>query len=232
MGHFVLIPGAGGMSYIWHRVVDELASSGHDATAVDLPGDDPSAGLPEYTDLVVAAIGDDTEAVVVAQSLGGFTAPLVAARVPVRRVVLVNAMIPQPGETAGAWWGTTGAVEARTAAAVADGTYPQEFDDRHYFLHDVPAAEVAQLGARLRPEADVVFGQPCAFVSWPDVPIRVVAGREDRFFPLGFQRRTARERLGVEPEVVPGGHLAALSSPGPLVERILDVSSPSARRST
>ena len=72
---FVLIPGAGGTAWYWHRIVPLLRRAGHGAIAVDLPGDDPAAGLPEYADLVVAAIGDRTNVVLVAQSLGGFTAP-------------------------------------------------------------------------------------------------------------------------------------------------------------
>ena len=40
--------------------------------------------------------------------------------------------------------------------------------------------------------------------------MHVIAGRDDRFFPVELQQRVARERLGVEPDVVPGGHLAAL----------------------
>jgi hypothetical protein len=39
----------------------------------------------------------------------------------------------------------------------------------------------------------------------------VLAGTDDRFFPLDFQRRVARERLGLDVDTVPGGHLAALS---------------------
>ena len=34
-----------------------------------------------------------------------------------------------------------------------------------------------------------------------------------RLFPLSFVTRLARERLGVEAEVVPGGHLVALARP-------------------
>jgi pimeloyl-ACP methyl ester carboxylesterase len=41
----------------------------------------------------------------------------------------------------------------------------------------------------------------------------VIAGRDDRLFPLEFQRRVARERLGLDVVEVPGGHLAALSQP-------------------
>ena len=84
MSTFVLIPGAGGAAWYWHRVIPLLQRAGHDAIAVDLPGDDEQAGLPEYTDLAVSAIGDRDDVVLVAQSLGGFTAPLVAAKVPLR----------------------------------------------------------------------------------------------------------------------------------------------------
>src|ERR1700729_1495360 len=80
---FALIPGAGGAAWYWHRVVPLLQEAGHEAIAVDLPGDDEQAGLPEYARLVVDAIGGRDDVVVVAQSLGGFTAPLVAAKVPV-----------------------------------------------------------------------------------------------------------------------------------------------------
>src|SRR5262244_3194886 len=118
---FVLIPGAGGTAWYWHRVVPLLREAGHEAIPVDLPGDDPAAGLPEYTRLVIDAIGGSDDVVLVAQSLGGFTAPLVAAKVPVRSLVFVNAMIPVRGETAGAWWDNTGWLEARTAAAERGG---------------------------------------------------------------------------------------------------------------
>ena len=45
---------------------------------------------------VVDAIADRTGLVLVAQSFGGFTAPLVCERVPVGLMVLVAAMIPRP----------------------------------------------------------------------------------------------------------------------------------------
>jgi hypothetical protein len=36
---------------------------------------------------------------------------------------------------------------------------------------------------------------------------------DDRFFPAAFQRALARDRLGTEADVLPGGHLIALSQP-------------------
>ncbi|MGY8635315.1 alpha/beta hydrolase [Bradyrhizobium sp. 14AA] len=220
MTSFVLIPGAGGVAWYWHRAVPLIRAAGHEAIAVDLPGDDRCAGLATYADIVIRAIAERSDLVLVAQSLAGFTAPLVCARVPVRMVVFVNAMIPKPGETAGAWWGATGAVEAREQAAALRG-YATEFDVGTYFLHDVPQDVLRTGPEQPRQEAETVFREPCRFERWPDIPIHVLAGRDDRFFPIEFQRRVARERLGKEVEEIPGGHLVALSNAEGLTERVL-----------
>lgn len=220
MTTFILLPGAGGTAWYWHRIAPQLEAAGHDAIAVDLPGDDPAAGLAAYADRAVAAIDGRKDVVMVAQSLGGFTAPIVAERVPLRMLMLVNAMIPLPGETAGAWWANTGWEAARTEAA-RKGGYGETFDLDTYFLHDVPPEVAADGAPYQRPEADIVFGEPCAFTAWPGIPIQVIAGREDRFFPVDFQRRVARERLGIDAAALTGGHLIALSNPRGLSETLL-----------
>jgi hypothetical protein len=46
----------------------------------------------------------------------------------------------------------------------------------------------------------------------------VIAGRNDRLFPLEFMRRLSRERLGVEPDEIDTGHLPALAGPDELAE--------------
>ena len=220
MALFVLVPGAGGMAWYWHRVVPLLGSAGHQAIAVDLPGDDRDAGLAAYADIVIRAIAERSDAILVAQSLAGFTAPLVCARAPVRMLVFVNAMIPKPGETADEWWNATRATEAREKAAARHG-YAKEFDVTTYFLHDVPHSVLRTAPEQLREEADTIFSEPCRFKHWPDIPIHVLAGRDDRFFPIEFQRRVARERLGKEVQQVPGGHLVALSNAEGLTARFL-----------
>jgi pimeloyl-ACP methyl ester carboxylesterase len=219
MASFVLIPGAGGVAWYWHRVVPLLEEAKHEAIAVDLPGDDAQAGLSVYAERVLEAIGT-REVILVAQSLGGFTAPLVCARSRARMLVFVNAMIPVPGETAGQWWANTGWEEARVAAAHRSG-YSPSFDLATYFLHDLPPEVVKQGEAQERPEADVVFGEPCRFERWPRVPIRVIAGRDDRFFPVEFQRRVAQERLHARVDDLSGGHLLALANPRGLADRLL-----------
>ena len=219
MPTFVLIPGAGGSAWVWSRVTRLLVEAGHEAIAVDLPGDDVRAGLERYTQLVVDAIGARSDVVVVAGSLGGFTAPLVCERVPVRELVLVNAMIPDPGETARDWWAHTGALEAQADAARTGGYGP--FDVETYFLHDVDAEIAAEGQPYQRSEADIAFESACDFTAWPASGIRVLAGEDDRFFPVGLQRRVARERLGVEVDVIPGGHLLPLVQPRLVADYLL-----------
>ncbi|MGO4256889.1 alpha/beta fold hydrolase [Marmoricola sp. RAF53] len=226
--HVVLLPGAGGAGWFWHRVVPLLEDAGHTAVAVDLPADDESAGLPEYLAIAHAACAYAEDVLVVGQSLGGFTAALLAdhlvrAGTPPRGLVLVNAMVPLPGETPGEWWEAVGWAEARVAGARAGG-WTEEFDMDAYFFHDVDPAVIAAGESAQHEEAEAVFVSPCHIAAWPDVPTTVIAGADDRFFPLALQQRVARERLGVEPVVVPGGHLAALSRPGELAAALLALS--------
>lgn len=217
---FVLLPGAGGAAWYWHRVAERLTAAGHDALAIDLPGPDAAAGLDAYAAQTVSEIGDRDEIVLVAQSMGAFVAPLVAPRVPVEGVVLINPMIPVPGERPREWWAATGSESARRAAAEARGHDP-EFDLVRDFLHDLDPATVEALNVHDGPESDAAFLSPCTFDAWPRVPIRVAAAADDRFFPLDFQRRVARERLGVEVDVLPGGHLNALSEPAAVADYLL-----------
>jgi pimeloyl-ACP methyl ester carboxylesterase len=205
----VLILGAGGLGWYWHLVERGLQARGHDALAVDLASGGQT-GLPAYADAVVNAINGRSGVVLVAQSMGAFTAPLVWPRVRASAIVFVNAMIPRPGETPGQWWENVGSEQARTAAAVRHG-YSAEFDLTTYFMHDVPPELVKEMQTRAAQQLDERFDDPCTFDAWPPIPIHVVAGNDDRFFPLELQQRVARDRLRVDPVVVPGGHLAALS---------------------
>jgi pimeloyl-ACP methyl ester carboxylesterase len=195
-------------------VVPELARRGHDVVAVDLPLEDPAVGLTECADAILATIGEGREQpVLVAQSLAGFIAPLVCSRVPIRLLVLLNAMVPAPGESAGEWWTNTRHAEARAAFG--------DFDLVRDFFHDVPPeVTAAALSGGARQPSDRLFAERWPLERWPDVPTRFLQGRDDRFFPLDFQRRLVRERLGIDLDEMPGGHLVALSRPVELAERL------------
>ena len=224
MATYVLIPGSDGQAWYWHLVSPLLREKGHDVVAVDLPAMDPSAGFDAYVGAVISAIGTRAdELIVVAQSLGGFIAPLVADRVPVSQLILLNAMVPRPGETAGEWWANTGQEQARAAHYAREGmTLPQQFDPFEAFFHDAPPEVVEEAIAMGAPSLrfDTLFSEPWPLRAWPDVPTHFLQGRDDRFFPLEFQRRVVGERLGIPVEDMPGGHLVALSRPAQLTERL------------
>lgn len=217
---YVLIPGAGGQAWYFHRLVPELAARGQEAIAVDLPAADNSAGLVEYADAVVDAIGDRTDVTLVAQSLGGFTAPLVCDRADVSLLVLLNAMVPLPGESPDDWWEATGHAEAKAEHAAREGR-DGGFDPLADFFHDVPEHVVAEAMAQDEPEQSMTpMRPPWPLDDWPEVPTRFLQGRDDRFFPLEFQRRVVKERLELDVDEMPGGHLVALSRPTELADRL------------
>jgi pimeloyl-ACP methyl ester carboxylesterase len=205
---FVLIPGAGGSAWYWHLVVPRLKQRGHEAVPVALPAADDTAGLQEYADATVRAIGDrdPRRVVLVAQSLGGFTAPLVCNQVPVAIVVLVNAMIPKPGESPGEWWRNTRHGEAKRRRNLRDGRKADApFDPLRDFFHDVPQSVIDEAWVQGEPrQSDAVFASRCMFNAWPVVPTRILVGRDDRFLPAEFQRRVARARLGISAAKCPG----------------------------
>jgi pimeloyl-ACP methyl ester carboxylesterase len=223
MATFVLIPGAGSDSWYWHLVVPELERRGHGCVPVDLPVGDDTAGLAEYTDAVVQAIGDRADRddlVLVAQSLGGLVAPLVCERLPIAMIVLVAAMTACPGESPGDWWANTGQAAAMRAAAEAGGWTDDLDDPVALFVHDVPPEVVAESAAHVVAQSGTPFERPWPLEAWPEVPTRFLLCTEDRFFPPEFQRRVVRERLGLVPDELRSGHLPALAHPVELAERL------------
>jgi pimeloyl-ACP methyl ester carboxylesterase len=220
---YLLLHGASSDSWYWHLVAPRLTALGHRVIAPDLPCDQEDAGLPEYRDAALAALADRDpadELVVVAQSLSGFVGPLVAAAVPTRLLVLVCAMVPRPGESAGQWWEATGYGAARQESDAAAGLSAEPGPDELFFA-DVPEAVTKAAFARgERGQTGGIFAAPWPLPAWPDVPTRVLVGRRDRFFPLGFQRRVVADRLGFAPDEIDTGHLPALVDPAGLVERL------------
>lgn len=222
MATYALIPGAGGDPWEWHRLLPELEARGHDAIAVRLPSEDDTAGWSEYADAVLGAIGKRRDVIVVAASMGGFTAPIVCTRRAVDLLVLVNAMIAVSGETFNAWSSDTDSGTARREYHASLGLTPAAAeDDAVIYYHDLPAALRDEAQARTwQGQSTTPLDEPWPLSTWPDVPTRVLAGRHDRMFPLEFQRRIARERLGIEADEIDGGHMVAMSNPGGLADRL------------
>jgi hypothetical protein len=222
---FVLIPGAGTDPRVYRSTVAALSELGHEAVAPPLPLDDDAATPSDHADAVAEAVQGSEELVVVGQSLGAFSAPLVTTRVPVAQLILLAPMIPRPGETAGEWWANTGHADAIAPLLERHGPMSEWGPEamQEVFLHDVDP-DVAQENAQYSgTPGRGMFGEPWPLDEWPDVPSRVLAPEEDRLFPLLFQRRVAHERLGLEIDVMPGGHVPMLARPGELAEHLVRI---------
>jgi pimeloyl-ACP methyl ester carboxylesterase len=203
MATFAFIHGAGDVGWYWHLVGAELHHRGHDVVAPDLPIEDDRASLSQYADVVVDAIGGRPDVVVVAQSFGGYVAPIVAERIGARLIVLVAGMVPVPGETAEEMFANT-------------GWQPEQLEDsspRSVFYHDVPADLADEALTHERRQSDTPGRQPWPLPAWPEIPARFVLCRNDRFFPARWLRPVVRDRLGIEPDEIESGHCPALSRP-------------------
>ena len=143
--------------------------------------------------------------IVVGHSLGGFTAPLVCARLPADLLILLCGMIPAPGELFGDWWKNA-------------GYEPSGFDD--VFYHDVPPPLAAEAQRRERDERSKALQEPWPLDTWPATPTRYLLCRDDRMFTAAWARRHARARLGIEADEMDGGHYVSLSRPRDLAARL------------
>jgi len=204
---YVLIPGAGCTPWHWHLLTAELQARRQEVIAVDLPCDDESAGLTSYCEAVLTAIGGRTGLILVAHSLGGFTAPAVCERLPVDLLVLVAGMIPRPGETVTDYWGHT--------------AYEWHGDpDSDYFFQDLPPELAAEARRQLRPQAGRPMHDPALFERWPEVMTRAVIATDDLLFPPDYLRRLTEDRLGFAPDEVSGGHFPMLGRPVEMADRL------------
>lgn len=211
MATFALIHGGGDSAWCWHLVSAELRDLGHDAVAVDLPTEDPSARLWDYADAVAVSVAGRDEVVVVGHSLGAFTAPLVCARVPAELLVLTAGMVPAPGESASDWWANTG----------YESPGGGDEDEIAVFYHDVPPELVEEAKTHWRDQAEAAMREPWPLDAWPDVPTRYLLCRDDRVFGAEWTRRMVRERLDITPDEIDGGHCPFLSRPRELAERLV-----------
>ena len=210
MTTFAFIHGAGDVGWYWHLVEAALREHGHETAAPDLPIEDDAAGLTRYADVVIDAIGARRDVIVVAQSFGGYVAPLVADQIGARLIVLVAGMVPAPGETAEDMFRNTGWQPADTGDA----------STKAVFYHDVPEVLAAEAMARGRRQSDTPGSEPWPLTAWPRVDTRFILCRNDRFFPAAWLRQVVRDRLGLTPDEIASGHCPALSRPRELAERL------------
>jgi pimeloyl-ACP methyl ester carboxylesterase len=229
MTTFALIHGAWHGAWCWEPLIAEVERRGHRAVAVDLPCDDPAATTMDNARLVAdsladAAAADDEDVVVVGHSLGGITAAVVPLLRPVRRIVLLAALVPRPGRSLG------------DVMASDPDTITEEFANlpRHvgpggaatwdpevagpFFYRDCDPDIARWAAARLRTQVWTTSREPCPLDKWPDCEIVSIVCAEDGLLAPSWSRRIARDVLGIEPIELPGGHFPMLSVPAQLAD--------------
>ena len=124
---FVLVHMSCAGAWAWGEVPERLRAAGHDVLAPDL---DLSAGQTpgSHADAVAAAAGGDDPVVLAGHSYGGMVVPVLADRLRerVRAIVVVDGLVPDPGDSSFAIR-SYGAAERRAAARV-DGLFPPPGD--------------------------------------------------------------------------------------------------------
>jgi pimeloyl-ACP methyl ester carboxylesterase len=107
MARFLLIHGAMGGAWCWEPVLPGLRAAGHEALAIDLPGQGEDTTpvsaitLYRYADAVCEALSRmEAPVVLAAHSMGGMAITQAASQCPSRlaALVYVAAFLPQPGQ--------------------------------------------------------------------------------------------------------------------------------------
>lgn len=228
MTTFALVHGAFCSASTWALLVAELEKRGHQAVAMDLPCDDPTAGCVRYAETVVDALdGHDEPITLVGHSLGGLTIPLVAAARPIARMIFLAAFIPRPGHAFRDQFATEQGMfppsEESTWPITDESTGLMTWPPERVIPALFPDVEpsLAMSAARgLRRQAATPHGEVCPPGAWPEVPSGYILCLEDSQVGADWARRAARERLGTTAVQLPGGHMPMYSRPAALADAL------------
>jgi pimeloyl-ACP methyl ester carboxylesterase len=222
---FVLVHGAWHGAWCWDRLIPELEQRGHAAIAMDLPIDVPRAGMKEYAAVVARHVPRDEPVALVGHSLGASVIPLVAASVPVQRLVFLCPVLRMPGRT------LASQAEDDAGMATADLSHGRVFFDDSSSAWEPDAAIAAFYGecdpataswaaSHLRRQYWRYWEEDNPLDAWPLADYRAIVCTADRMVDLDWARRAIPERLGVEPVEIPGDHSPFLSVPARLAEAL------------
>jgi len=244
MSIFCLVHGAYLGAWCWERLIPELEARGHQVIAMDLPIDDPSASLSDYTDTVIQSLqGVDDNVILVGHSLAGMIVPLVALQRPIHRLVFLAALLPQIGmsgldqfydEVAPNMLKEIGyePPEASLFEQLGDEpdiynpaalTMKQASQDEavamEFCFHDCEPDVAHWAISKLRDMRSLShLTEVTPLQTLPDVEYAYIVCTDDRIVSPTWSKYAARKRLGVDAIELPGGHYPHISHPIQLAE--------------
>jgi pimeloyl-ACP methyl ester carboxylesterase len=228
MALFALVHGAWHGAWCWEPVIPELESRGHRAVAMDMPIDDPDAGWSEYADAVDAAIGEQSDDVIlVGHSMAGYVIPVVAERRGVTHSVFLASLLPVVGKSLVQLLGEQPemTVEGVLAKPINndDGSMSWEKEPAiDTFYHDCPRDVGEAAADKLRRQSLVRSAETFPITSFPNSPSTYIVCTQDRIAEPGFGRRTATD-LGMSVIEMDASHSPFLSKPAELADILVGI---------
>lgn len=219
------LPGLFAGSWVFSRMLPLIADRGYPAWAISYRGHPPLPPLPDIGRQSVADYAHDAadaarvldRPVVIAHSLGGLVALLLAQRDLIRAAVLVSPAPPRGISV------LSPAILARMvkhlpALILSRSFRPTDADADSLVLNQVPVHERVVIRDRFIPDSgrasrEIALGTNDIPPSAVRIPLLVVGSDEDRFIPIGVSRRVA-ERYGARLHVAEGHGHFLFSEPG------------------
>ena len=208
---FLLVHGTTQSPDGWRLLIDELNALGHSAVTTDLARFGERASATEYGEAVATEQSGPKVDVVVGYSGAGLLLPAIAAATEAKMQAYLAAFVPDGSRSL-----MDELTDDATAIFNADwiGIDPTTDHDaaRRFLFHDC-SPEVADWAAttlRSFVPASVYCEQvPLA----PTIPAICIVPDSDRTARTEWMIAASRQRLGIEPTIVPGGHCPHVSRP-------------------
>jgi hypothetical protein len=216
----VLIHSTGQGAAGWERVVQALTRRGQTAHVVELPSD-PDLLAADYAGLIRRHVGAVAAPIVLAHSGAGPLLPAAARALQACHQVWLAAWVPDPEAS------FFEEIDRHPRAAFHPdwiGKDPIEDDAvaAAFLYHDCDEATLEWALSTRRLFLPLgVYGQRLSLA--PEIPSTYIVAAHDRTIRPEWQRRMARERLGVEPLEIPSGHCPNVSRPDRLAELLADL---------
>jgi pimeloyl-ACP methyl ester carboxylesterase len=223
MSLFCLVHGSTQNASCWDLLIPELERRGHETLRVNLPADEPDASATRYADIISEAIPERRgDTIVVAHSASGLFLPLVAQKRRIRRMAFLASVIPQIGKSL--LDQLRDDPEMLNPEWIGKDPTKDEQIARYFLFHDCPPELSKWALSTLRlMYARQALAEICPLRHWPDVLSSYIFCRDDRTIRPEWSRRAARERLGVDPIKLPGGHCPHVSRPVQLADLLTTV---------